>query len=1106
MSGLRIFSHTIVVLLLVVRGALAQDFAATLQRGIDLQSAGRFAEALAAYEAALRLADFKNPNWEVAVSNLAVMYSHFDRGNDAQALLEHLLSVQQQQLGAEHQRVGQTLGTLGFIYFEQQAYDKALDALLRAFYISGRYEPLESPRMQRTLGMLCLAGSMCGSSVRTERLNEILELLIERVGPSDARIGPVLSALASIAVETGRYRDAEQYIERMKQLKPIADRRFVDWTNSLPAELANLYHRMGRYPEALEQTELVGKMLPTSTNSPSRLQRSVYVHWASKGEILLAMGQVREAVHWLEAALQGRDETGDANTVANVVSLGQAYEQLGELDRAEAMYDRARSDTHARTGNRVSASNHLAKLWCQRGKFDDAEQLLLDGIRHCEKHQILQSAFCAEVRVQLGDLYLAAGRYDEAIREFQTAIAVYEQLEGRQAQPQAAACLGLARALAAGHHVDESIAAADRARRHLHEFSVHTLPGLPEPQQREFLDSQEHPALAQAIEIVRKYPTTTSVRHSAEWLLNCKGQGQHALAQRMLLAREADDPSLAALVDDWFGVTGELARIAASDLPTQPKVLAELTQREQELARRLGDAQLRQQIEVPWVTVSAVRGALKPSSVLVELSLHAPPQSDAKPVYLAWIIPPAGDGEIAMFDLGSAAAIDGAIADLRAALAAIATTAMTKGLTIGETAADRLSASQAFDSAARRIADLVLRPMLPVLSRHEHWIVSPDRAMWLLPWSALPLQTSDGQPPRCVVERHRVTTLVSGRELLAVDAPVSGNPALVLADPDYDRTELPESGLQDFVQRPAVLRAFNGQARGVVPHDWVRLPGTATEALTVAPALEAYTHVPPRILTGAAAIEDEAKNAWRPRIAMFSTHGFLLDDSSNAEAAQNPLLNCGLVLAGANRSELRSRPRVEDGILTGLDILGTDLRGTELVVLSACETGLGQLNAGEGVAGLRQAFQLAGARAVMATLWRIPDAETAELMARFFDRLQAGDDKATALQRAQQSFLEDRDAAKAHPFFWAAFTLTGDWRSAQAGPPTQRPPRHALAPHVEVIVDLARVMDSTTVVATLVRGQRVARGRTNGEYVEVFYQPGSKRSAWVHRSAVRDAP
>ena len=187
-----------------------------------------------------------------------------------------------------------------------------------------------------------------------------------------------------------------------------------------------------------------------------------------------------------------------------------------------------------------------------------------------------------------------------------------------------------------------------------------------------------------------------------------------------------------------------------------------------------------------------------------------------------------------------------------------------------------------------------------------------------------------------------------------------------------------------------------------------------------------------RVLTDDAATETALKQVRAPRILHVATHGFFLEDLRGATVPENPLLRSGLVFAGAN--QLRSD--ADDGILTALEATGLDLVGTQLVVLSACETGVGTVQNGEGVYGLRRALLLAGAQSLVVSLWKVEDGATRDLMVAFYRHVLAGEGRAAALRKAQLE-LRSRPATR-HPFFWAGFIAVGDWRPLDASPAPSR--------------------------------------------------------------------
>jgi CHAT domain-containing protein len=396
--------------------------------------------------------------------------------------------------------------------------------------------------------------------------------------------------------------------------------------------------------------------------------------------------------------------------------------------------------------------------------------------------------------------------------------------------------------------------------------------------------------------------------------------------------------------------------------------------------------------------------------------------------YFACIVPPAGKGDVALIDLGPVEAVEKAVEAVRRVLQ----DPRKSIVELGEPESER-----ELKTRLGKLADLVLRPLYPHLGPAPRWVLGPDAALWLVPFEALPLD--DGS---YAVEKHSIRYVVSGRELLAAGrTTVRPAPALVLADPDFDLKSAKAKTSPGIPTATSDAGAGNLATSTKLPA-FARLPGTAAEAAAVVPALERFTRLKPVLKTGPDAQEKVVKSAKSPRVLLLSTHGYFLPDQEAAvpelfadalptamskagKPLENPFVRSGLALAGANHRG-DNPARGDDGLLSALEVLGCDLMGTDLVVLSACDTGLGQIDMGQGVSGLRQAFHLAGAKAVLASLWQVPDRPTAELMAAFFAELEKNGDRAEALRRAQLRLIERRrelDGA-AHPFFWAAFTLT----------------------------------------------------------------------------------
>ena len=693
----------------------------------------------------------------------------------------------------------------------------------------------------------------------------------------------------------------------------------------------------------------------------------------------------------------------------------------------------------------------LAQLAVNRAEYDRAEDFARRSIAISEAKLGEQHPTVAATLVILAHTYMARKRYEDAERCLTRSLGIRERYLSSD-HPDLHVILNyLADLFVLTGRNDQAIATADRSRRVLARHVRRILPLLAEPEQIEFLAPYGE-VLEDHLSLAMMSPSDARVAElSAEWVLNGKAVVHEVLANRWRMARDQRDSSGVQLVEELIGVRAQLAAIDAEvgeGSIVDHDLIATLNDREQAIARQLGQTDVGCLAE-HWASVEEVRATLPEDSVLVEIARFRRANYQTAKLeerrFAAWVIPPRGRGRVVLVDLGQAEPIEQAVRVVRQSFA----NAPSRIADNGESAAE--------DDCRRSLqvlADLIVDPLKDYLLPARQWIISPDGALWLVPWAALPLNEK-----QYALEKHQIRTVITGRNLVLPQVPAGTSPDMVLADPDFDlpltklQTATHGTGLADGLSRSPA------QPRRVQPlgKRWTRLPGTAVEATAVAIELEKYSGSAPCVYTRDQAVESVVMNAHGPRVLAISTHGFFLEDQDSAgfspadnlgqrgvfvapervpgkdpmsfaHQIENPLLRCGLVLAGANHGQEADSASDGDGLLTGLEIVGADLRGTDLVVLSACESAVGEVRDSEGVMGLRQAFQLAGARTVVATLWKIPDRDTTELIRAFFRHLSECHDAPESLRQGQLDVLQSRRSRNgaAHPFYWAAFTATGE--------------------------------------------------------------------------------
>jgi CHAT domain-containing protein len=492
-------------------------------------------------------------------------------------------------------------------------------------------------------------------------------------------------------------------------------------------------------------------------------------------------------------------------------------------------------------------------------------------------------------------------------------------------------------------------------------------------------------------------------------ILRRKGRALDAMVDTYSTLHAHLTPEDAALLDELRSVESKMAQLAVSPpQATTPdeerKQLAALGDKRDALQAQLAAHDEAFRSASQPVQVADVARAIPADAVLLEIAAYRPFDPRGASDERKWSAPARyacyalrRDGRIAYADLGETQPIDDLVAELRVALA--------------DPTSNPTPASRALD-------ERVGRPMRAIVGDARHVLIAPDGSLNLVPFSALVDERGE-----LLVGHYAFTYLTTGRDLLRLSrGTATASAPVIVADPDFG--PVPVGDADD-----------GGAGRGAdLRHvAFPPLTGTREEGRAIAGLFPGAI-----VLHGPDATKAALAALRAPRFLHVATHGFFLDDMGTSRPSSrglslyrgasptprqsNPLLRSGLVLAGANQHR-----NDDTGVMTALEASSLDLRGTQLVTLSACETGVGEVRNRDGVFGLRRALVLAGAQSEVMSLWKVDDTATRDLMISYYTALMAGGGRTEALREAQLALIASK--AYAHPYFWASFIPEGDWRS-----------------------------------------------------------------------------
>lgn len=934
--------------------------------------------------------------------NLGILAQHEGELDLAEAFEKRALEVRR-ELAPVSFDVGQSLINLAVFAIQRGDLKQAQEYLEQDLAIAQKLIP-GSLQQAATLINLGRISWELGDYEASESFYQDALKIRRRYRPESLAVADVLSNLGAVARDQGRWRLALDRHRQALELRQALAPNSVDMAQSL-LNIGAVLHDTGDLVVAEEHYRRAMEILEVAAPESSDLALAL----SNLGTVVLDRGDLERARDLFLRALAIRETLAPMSleVAIGLTYLGEVALRLGDFETAQISYERALRIRERKAPQSILVAQSLYDLGIlalKRSDLTDAGSKLSRALE-LRRVQAPVSLATASSFHSLGDLEAASGNLDRALAHYRDAL-VLRQRVAPGSMVEAETLHGIGEVLHAKGRLKDALEA--------HLASLEAL----ETQFQELGGSYTQKALFRS-----RY--NAYYRQTIELLLEL-GQPEQAftilerwrarsflalLSERGLALPGESDPILKQerqrLTTRYDRIQRELDQLDQRELPRRTEeLLAQLRDvrdRLDQISTRIHDSRTDNEgsgTPEP-LDLAGVRKALDPGTVVLSYFV-------AEEQTILFAIGVDGELEVANVGLGEQS-LHRLVGDFRQAIER-------------DVPGDTSGAQRSRIALGKSLYRSLIEPVEGIVTAGERLLILPDGSLRLLPWAALSRDRGDRKPTNpgdweYLIERVPIHTSLSATVFAELKKNRGGAsvPKLQLAafgDPVYPQShgEKETLILWDARLRSAVERGL---------FDWRPLPNTRTEVESIS---NLFGHEQVLTFLGEKATEEAVKavgsrSAASPKILHIAAHG-RLDNRFP--------LNSALVLSLPESTEEGK----DNGLLQGWEILEEVRLSSDLVVLSACDTALGKNLGGEGLLGLTQAFQFAGARSVVASLWKVKDGATSELMVRFYHHLQAGLAKDRALQTAQLDLIHQQGARSslAAPYFWAGFRINGDWR------------------------------------------------------------------------------